>query len=401
MSAETADALAAAGASQDDDRARVERAAREVLAGIDPATATTAEFLGACYDAGLAWVHFPVGFGGLGVPAGLQAVADAILAAGGRPDPFLNNPIGVGMAGPTLHGHADEQLRARLLRPLYTGENMWAQLFSEPGAGSDLAGLSTRAVRDGDGWVVDGQKVWTSLAHLASWALLLARTDPDLPKHRGLTYFIVDMHAPGVEVRPLRQATGQAEFNEVYLTGVRVPDAHRLGDVGQGWNVAMTTLMNERSAIGDSALDRGSGTIADALGLWRDRPDLHTPALRLRLAGLWTQAEAHRLTGERARVARTAGPPGPEASIGKLVGAELNQKIYDFCMDMLGPEGTLYDSYDDPADSLQRRFLRARANTIEGGTSQILRNVLGERVLRLPGDVRVDTGKPWRDVPRG
>ena len=389
-----------------DARTRVEDAAHGVLARTDPATASREELLGACFDAGLAWVHFPEGLGGLGLPAGLQAVADTILGKAGRPSPFALNPMGYGMAGPTIMAHAEPELKQRLLRPLYTAEEMWCQLFSEPGAGSDLAGLSSRAVRDGDDWVVDGQKVWTSLAHLARWALLLARTDPDEPKHRGLTYFVLDMHGPGVEVRSLRQMTGGAEFNEVLITGARIPDTRRLGKVGDGWRVATTTLMNERSAIGSSSTERGTGTIADAVALWRERPDLHTPIARHRLAALWAKAEAYRLTGDRARVARTAGPPGPEASIGKLVAAELNQEIYEFCMDLLGVEGTLYGSYDDQlaesvkvrglarSSSVQQRFLRSRANTVEGGTSEILRNVLGERVLGLPGDMRADVGKP-------
>jgi alkylation response protein AidB-like acyl-CoA dehydrogenase len=390
-------------------RTRVADAARDVLARTDFGTASREELLGACFDAGLAWVHFPEGLGGLGLPAGLQSVADTILGQAGRPSPFALNPMGYGMAGPTIVAHAETGLKHRLLRPLYTTQEMWCQLFSEPGAGSDLAGLACRAVPDG----VDGQKVWTSLAHVARWALLLARTDPEAPKHRGLTYFVLDMHAPGVDVRPLRQMTGGAEFNEVLITGARIPDTHRLGEVGDGWRVAMTTLMNERSAIGSSSAERGTGTIADAVALWRERPDLRTPVFRHRLAGLWAKAEAYRLTGDRARAARTAGPPGPEASIGKLVAAELNQEIYEFCMDLLGVEGTLYDSYDDlleasvkarghaPSGRIQQRFLRSRANTLEGGTSEILRNVLGERVLGLPGDMRADTGKPWREVPRG
>jgi alkylation response protein AidB-like acyl-CoA dehydrogenase len=361
-------------------------------------------------------VHFPEGLGGLGVPAGLQAVADQILEAAGRPALFRLNPMGYGMAGPTIVAHGGDELRRALLRPLATTEHIWCQLFSEPGAGSDLAGLATRARRDGDEWIVDGQKVWTSASRRARWGLLLARTDPDAPKHRGLTYFVMDMTDPGVEVRPLRQMTGQAEFNEVYLTGARIPDNHRLGDVGQGWRVAMTTLMNERSAIGGGALVRGAGPIGDALELWRTRPDLRTPALRAALARLWIRAEANRLTGARSRAGRTVAGPGAEASVLKLVGAELSQAVYEFCVEMLGIEGTRYGSYEmgelaedygtmsgDTAEvgNLQRRMLRSRANSIEGGTTEIMRNILGERMLGLPGDIRVDTNRPWREVPRG
>lgn len=367
------------------------------------------EFLGACYDAGLSWVHFPEGLGGLALPRGLQAVADRILQGAGGPVPLGLNPMGYGMAAPTIREHAQtDELKRFWLRPLATTEDIWCQLFSEPGAGSDLAGLATSAVPDGDDWIVNGQKVWTSLAHRARWGLLLARTDPDAPKHKGLTYFVLDMHADGVETRPLRQMTGQAEFNEVYITDARIPDAHRLGAVGDGWRVAMTTLMNERSALGGSGNRRGSGTIADAVALWASRPDLHTPVMRDRLTRLWLRAEAQRLTAERSRATATVGGPGPEASIGKLVGAELNQEIYQFCMDLLGPEGVLYHSYDMDGGSgddwrgpIQQRYLRSRANTIEGGTSEVMRNILGERVLGLPGDLRADAGMPWKEIPRG
>ncbi|SDC21057.1 Acyl-CoA dehydrogenase [Geodermatophilus telluris] len=394
-------------------RELVAETARRVVAEHPPASTPRDEFLGACFDAGLAWVHFPHGSGGLGVEAGLQDLADSVLQGAGGPVPFAINPIGYGMAAPTVVEHARPEVAAELLRPLATCEELWCQLFSEPGAGSDLAGLATRAVLDGDTWVVEGQKVWTSLAHRARRALLLARTDPDVPKHRGLTYFVLDMTDPGVEVRPLRQMTGAAEFNEVHLDGARIPDSHRLGEVGQGWRVAMTTLMNERRAIGGGSSRRGSGSIGTALRLWRERPDLRTPTLRDRLTQLFAAADAARLTGERQRVESGDRPVGPEGSIPKLVGAELNQAVYDFCMDLLGVEATLYGSYDPPdgvddatdetagAGDVQRAFLRSRANTIEGGTSEVLRNILGERLLGLPGEPRTDTNRPWREVPRG
>ncbi|WP_197376289.1 acyl-CoA dehydrogenase family protein [Mycolicibacterium baixiangningiae] len=395
------------------DNDRVADLASRVVAEHDPGTVPIPEFLGACYDAGLSWVHFPEGLGGLGVSRGLQAVADGILQGAGGPVPLGLNPMGYGMAAPTIREHArDDDLKRSWLRPLATTEHIWCQLFSEPGAGSDLAGLATSAVPDGSGdgadWVINGQKVWTSLAHRARWGLLLARTDPDVPKHKGLTYFVVDMHAPGVETRPLRQLTGHAEFNEVYFTDVRIPDAHRLGAVGDGWRVAMTTLMNERSALGASGSRRGAGTIADAVGLWASRPERQTPVLRDRLSELWLRAEAQRMTSERSRASATVGGPGPEGSIGKLVGAELNQRIYQWCMDFLGPEGLLYHGYGmDRGDTsdwrgpIQQRFLRSRANTIEGGTSDVMRNILGERVLGLPGDLRADAGMPWKEIPRG
>lgn len=385
-------------------------AAERVVAEHDPRSVSIPEFLGACFDAGLSWVHFPAGFGGLGVSRGLQVVADRILQNAGGPVPLSLNPMGYGMAAPTVREHAQtDDVRHQLLRPLATTEDIWCQLFSEPGAGSDLAGLATSAVQDGDEWVVNGQKVWTSLAHRARWGLLLARTNPDVPKHKGLTYFVLDMHGPGVQTRPLRQMTGHAEFNEVYITDARIPDTFRLGGVGDGWRVAMTTLMNERSALGGSGTRRGAGTIGDAVALWASRPDLQTPVLRDRLTSLWLRAEAQRLTSERSRVSASVGGPGPEGSVGKLVGAELNQHIYEFCMDLLGPEGILYDGYGTSGDAdaedwrgpIQQRFLRSRANTIEGGTSEVMRNILAERVLGLPGDLRADAGMPWKEVPRG
>ena len=392
------------------DADQVAKIALEVVAEHDPKQVPLPEFLGACYDAGLAWVHFPEGLGGLGTSRGLQAVADDILQGAGGPVPLGLNPMGYGMAAPTVREHAQtDEIKKFFLRPLATTEDIWCQLFSEPGAGSDLAGLATSAVLDGDDWVINGQKVWTSLAHKARWGLLLARTDVDTPKHKGLTYFILDMHAPGVETRPLRQMTGQAEFNEVYITDARIPDSHRLGAVGDGWRVAMTTLMNERSALGASGSRRGAGTISEAVQLRASRPDLHTPVLRDRLTTLWLRAEAQRLTSERSRASATAGGPGPEGSIGKMVGAELNQRIYEFCMDLLGSEGILYHGYamhgthrdGDWRGPIQQRYLRSRANTIEGGTSEVMRNILGERVLGLPGDLRADAGMPWKDVPRG
>jgi alkylation response protein AidB-like acyl-CoA dehydrogenase len=395
------------------DADRVAELARQVVQDHDPKSVPIPEFLGACYDAGLSWVHFPEGMGGLGLSRGLQAVADGILQGAGGPVPLGLNPMGYGMAAPTVREHAqDDDLKKSWLRPLASTEDIWCQLFSEPGAGSDLAGLATSAVPDGDEWVINGQKVWTSLAHRARWGLLLARSNPDVAKHKGLTYFVIDMHGPGVETRPLRQMTGQAEFNEVYFTDARIPDAHRLGAVGNGWGVAMTTLMNERSALGGSGSRRGAGTIAEATSLWASRPDLQTPVLRDRLAQLWLRAEAQRLTSERSRASATVGGPGPEGSIGKMVGAELNQHIYQFCMDLLGPEGILYHGYasggrdEEAAEAdwrgpIQQRFLRSRANTIEGGTSDVMRNILGERILGLPGDLRADAGMPWKEIPRG
>ena len=393
------------------DAARLRAAVRTLLAAHDPATTPTAEFLGARYDAGLAWVHFPVGFGGLGAPRALQQLVNEEFAAAGAPAlDSGRHGIGLGMAAPTLLAFGDDGIRRRFLRPLWTGEEVWCQLFSEPGAGSDLAALGTRAVRDPDGanWTVDGQKVWTSLAHEAHWAILVTRSDPNVPKHQGMTYFICDMTAPGVEVRPLRQATGEAEFNEVFLTGVRIPDAHRLGAVGDGWRVATTTLMNERVAIGGHAEPREGGLIGLLAGTWRDRPELRTPGLHDALLRLWVDAEAARLTGERLRQQLAAGQPGPEGSAAKLAFARLNQQISGLELELLGEEGLLYDdwTFRRPASpsmlqgSPGYRYLRAKGNSIEGGTSEILRGIIAERVLGLPQEIRVDKDVAWKDLPR-
>ncbi|HKN91361.1 MAG TPA: acyl-CoA dehydrogenase family protein [Acidimicrobiia bacterium] len=388
--------------------ADVLRRVEELLAGHPPATTDRRAFLEAQFDAGLAWVHFPEGAGGLGLPPALQRVVDRALAKAGAPAPdAARNIIGMGMAAPTIAVHGTPEQRARYLRPLFSGEEIWCQLFSEPGAGSDLAGLATRAVRDGDEWVVTGQKVWTTLAHIARFGLLVTRTDPDLPKHLGLTYFICDMQAPGVDVRPLRQMTGDAEFNEVYLNDVRLSDDLRLGGEGDGWRVSMTTLMNERVSIGGGRSSRGSGAIAVAVGVWRST-GCDDPARRDRLMKLWVAAEVNRLTNIRAGQMRKAGTPGPEGSVAKLTFAELNQAISELCVDLMGAEGQLYTDYDGPrresvgffTGDPRYFFLRSRANSIEGGTSEVLRNILGERVLGLPGEPRTDKDLPWRDVPR-
>ncbi|MGH9065598.1 MAG: acyl-CoA dehydrogenase family protein [Acidimicrobiales bacterium] len=373
----------------------------------EPATTAPSDFWGAQFDLGLAWVHFPEGCGGLGVRPSLQEVVGDVLRGAGAPSNVLRNPIGLGMAAPTVIAHGAGAQRRRYLRPLFTCEEIWCQLFSEPGAGSDVASLATRAVRDGDEWVVEGQKVWTTLAHRSRWGLLLARTDPDQPKHRGMTYFVVDMHAPGVEVRPLRQMTGDAEFNEVYFNSTRIPDTERLGGVGEGWHVALTTLMHERVSIGGTVLPPGWGPIAEAIRIWRERGQ-GDPVQRDRVMALWVRAETLRLTNLRAAHLRKAGIPGPEGSVAKLANAELNQAIYECCVDLLGPAGTQYQSYamTRPEDvgahgrDTTRMFLRSWANSIEGGTSEIMRNILGERVLGLPGEPRVDKDKPWADVPR-
>ena len=362
-------------------------------------------FLRARFDAGLAWVWFPEGLGGLGISRDLQQVVEQELAG----TPQLNGGvqgIGLGMAAPTILAFGTEEQKRRFLRPLWTGEEIWCQLFSEPGAGSDLATLGTRAVRDGEEWVVDGQKVWTSGAHHARWGILVTRTDPDVPKHRGMTYFVCDMKAPGVDVRPLRQITGEAEFNEVFLTGVRLADDLRLGEVGDGWRVAQTTLMNERVAIGGSPVRRGGGIVAAVLSTWRERPELRTHELHQRLLSLWVEAEVTRLSGARLREQLAAGQPGPEGSGMKLSFAKLNQALSGLDVELR--RELTYDDWtfrrSEGVDFYGRgagyRYLRAKGNSIEGGTSEILRNIIAERVLGLPSEPRVDKDVPWKDLPR-
>src|SRR3989440_259047 len=378
------------------DADELRRRVREFLAGHDPANLDRLTFLHARFGAGLAWISFPVGLGGLGAPRALQPVVDGEFAAAGAPD---NQPlrigIGLGMAAPTILRHGTDEQRRRFLRPLWTGEEVWCQLFSEPGAGSDLAALATRAVRSGEGdWGVTGQKVWTSMAHEARWAILVARTDPNAPKHRGLTYFVCDMTAPGVEVRPLRQITGEAEFNEVFLTEVVLPDALRLGAVGEGWQVARTTLMNERVAIGGGAAPREAGVIGVVADEGRSRPGLRAPGQHDALMRLWVAAEAARLAAERLREQLAAGQPGAEGSAVKLAYARLNAGISGFELELLGEGGLSDDDYTMRRPSIvgweERspggRDLRAEGDSIEGGTSEILANIIAERVLGLPAE---------------
>jgi alkylation response protein AidB-like acyl-CoA dehydrogenase len=397
----------------DQQAAAVDRAIDDLLANFPPASTEPREFWGAQFDAGLAWVDFDEGDGGLGVsPSYRELVSRRLNEAGAPTWNTTANILGIGMGAGVLAAHGTEAQRKQWLRPMFVMDEIWCQLFSEPGAGSDVAGLSTRAVRDGDEWVVNGQKVWTTLAHLSKWGLVVTRTDPDQPKHRGMTYFVVDMEAEGVDIRPLYQITGEAEFNEVFFDDTRIPDAYRIDDVGAGWRVAMTTLMNERVAIGGRTVPRGDGTIGAAVETWNESGSGDI-ATRRELARLWAEVEAMRLTSLRAAENMQAGVPGPEGSTGKLVWADLNKEVTAFTVAMQGLEGaTIPEGYKlEPTSygtrevervmSRQRAFLRARANSIEGGTSEIMRNILGERVLGLPGEPRVDKDLPWSEVPRG
>jgi alkylation response protein AidB-like acyl-CoA dehydrogenase len=384
-----------------------------LLADFPPATTPPQRFLEEQFDRGLAWVHFPPDCGGLGLTPKDQQRAMQRLNAGGAPAAGIKNPIGYGMCAPTIATHGTPEQKARYLRPLFSNEEIWCQLFSEPGAGSDVAGLATRAERDGDEWLMNGQKVWTTLAHLSSFGLIIARSNPDAPKHKGMTAFLVDMKAPGVDVRPLFQITGEAEFNEVFFTDVRMADSQRIGGEGDGWGVAVTTLMNERVSIGGAVTRRGGGRVGDAIGLWKERwqgdTSPHALALRDRLMSCYIRGEVYSMTNMRAAQTRRAGTPGPEGSVAKLAMAEENKRVTELCLDLLGPEGMLFpagypmvrpDLVGIGSADVHKVFLRMRANSIEGGTSEVMRNILGERVLGLPGDVRADKGLPWKEIPR-
>jgi 3-oxochol-4-en-24-oyl-CoA dehydrogenase len=361
------------------------------------------EFRERRFDAGLAFVSFRPGCGGRGLDPALEPFVEQRFLDAGAPDTRMRNIVGLGLAAPTLHAHGNiEQLK--LLRPLYSGEHVWCQLFSEPGAGSDLASLATRAKDVGDHYVVNGQKVWTSYAHVARWGLLLARTDPDLPKHEGLTYFILDMRAQGVEVRGLRQITGESGFNEVFLTDVRVPKASVLGAPGAGWRIAMTTLMNERIAPAGRPAAMGEGPIAEAIAIYEEAVCAETAdaADRDRLMQLWNGVEAARLMSRRA----SAGPLG---SIVKLQLAETVRAVYEYCLDLQGPDALLIDGYTDHRPEVVtplggghpgKAYLRSIANSIEGGTSEVLKGVLAERVLHLPAEPRTDRNVPWSQTRR-
>ena len=283
--------------------------ARKLLEEVDHTKVDQHTFRGEQFDRGLAFIQFPEGLGGLGLSSRkMQTVVDTELRSAGVPYHDLAiNPIGIGMGGPVVLTYASEEQKKRLLRPMFTGEEIWCQMFSEPGSGSDVAGLATRAIRDGDEWVVNGQKVWTTLAHVARWGMLVARTDPDQPKHKGLTYFLLDMQSEGVDVRPLYQITGDAEFNEIFLSDVRIPHENVFGDVGGGWAAAVTTLMNERVALGGGVPKQGTGPIADLMHIWEERKgsldDVSASVMRDRISELWIQAEALRLTNWRAREA--------------------------------------------------------------------------------------------------
>jgi alkylation response protein AidB-like acyl-CoA dehydrogenase len=365
---------------------------------------------------GLVVPTWPQEYGGLGVTPDIARAIETEL----RPFNLGRlNPLGLNLCAPALFAHGSEEQRLRFLPPIVRNQERWCQLFSEPGAGSDLASLATRAERDGDEWIVHGQKVWTTWAHQSEYAVLLARTDASLPKRRGITYFLLHLDQPGVDVRPLRHITGEADFNEVFLDGARIPDSQRVGDVGDGWRVANATLSSERQMVagaGSGGVDRiGGSGVEYSIELIAARRLGGDPIVRQRVAGLLSEERIRGWTNERARAGRASGrAPGPESSIGKVQSGEVNQRLQLLATDLLGADASAWvaaegigievsrdaASYDASLPHEVRGMLRSRANTIEGGTSEVNRNIVGERVLGLPREPDPWKDAPWGEVPR-
>jgi alkylation response protein AidB-like acyl-CoA dehydrogenase len=352
------------------------------------------------FDAGFGWITGPEEYGGRALSAAYQRAYDSLESRFDVPSQafFL---IGLGMVAPTILAHASATAKDRYLRALYRGDIVACQLFSEPGAGSDLASLQTRAERDGEEWVVTGQKVWTSGAQYSDIGEIIARSDPNLPKHKGLTGFLVDMKAPGVEVRPLRQMTGGASFNEVFFNEVRVPDDHRLGEVNNGWGVALTTLMNERAAIGAGGGGGSSGLLTRAIEMTKAFGVNGDPLVRQRLADLVVRSRVAQYTNQRALDKIRAGQtPGPELSIAKLAGTQISVALAEFVSGVLGPK-LAADSGEWGTYAWNQLVLGTPGMRIAGGSDEVMRNIVGERVLGLPKDPGIDTTTPFRDLKVG
>jgi alkylation response protein AidB-like acyl-CoA dehydrogenase len=360
------------------------------------------EFQAKLHDAGLAGITYPTEYGGQGLTQAHQGAFNAEAASYAMPTFAFY--IGQGMCLPTIHTHGTEEQKKRFMPPLIRGEEIWSQLFSEPGAGSDVAGLQMKAERFGDEWVLNGQKVWTTGAHYSEWGEVIVRTNPDLPKHQGLTMFLVDLHAPGVTVRPLRQITGDAHFNEVFFDDARVPDAQRLDEVGSGWKVALTTLMNERMAIGGAGggggARRGSGDnalvrLAREFGVWDDT------AQRDRVLDLYVRNRVFSFLRERMAIAARKSIPGPEFSMLKLIGARLGAEQSEVGSNLVGASGIAWEEGGTTGELASLALLNSRSGKIAGGTDEVMLNILGERVLGLPQDPRVDKEVPFRELKVG
>lgn len=357
-------------------------------------------------DAGWAGITWPTEYGGRGGTPMQQVIWNQEEARFAVPADIF--AIGIGIAGPVLMTHGTDEQKQHHLRPMLRGEEIWSQFFSEPGAGSDLAGIATRAERDGDSWVINGQKVWASGAQYSRWGTILVRTDPSLPKHQGLSDFIVDIESPGIEIRPIRQITGGAHFNEVFFTDVRVPHENLLGSVGEGWRVALTTLMNERMTAGFAADLVGGLGFGDLIVLARQatvdgRPAIEDAEVRARLASFYTTLQAMKFTSYRVLTALSkTGIPGAEGSIGKLVYPRLMQDMAAFALELQGAIGASWDAETSPqGGGWQEAYLSWPAMRIAGGTDEIQRSIIAERLLGLPPEIRVDKDMPFKDVPTG
>ncbi|NQV64505.1 MAG: acyl-CoA dehydrogenase family protein, partial [SAR86 cluster bacterium] len=353
---------------------------------------------------GWACIRWPKEYGGRGANAMEQVILSQEEAKVKAPNTGFFS-IGQGMAAPTMMTWASEDQKKQYLPKLASGENIWCQLFSEPAGGSDLAALRTRGVRDGDEWVVNGQKIWTSGAQYSDFGILVLRTDPNVAKHQGLSYFFLDMKSPGGEIKPIKQISGASGFNEVYFTDVRIPDAQRLGEVGQGWQVALTTLMNERASIGGGGGGAGFEQImklAQRLNI-DDKPAIEDKQVRANLANWYVRQAGLKYTGYRSMTALSRGEiPGPENSIGKLVGAPLTQDLASFAIDLMDQAGILWSPESAELENIfQSAYMSIPGLRIAGGTDEIMANIIAERVLGLPQDVRVDKGIPFSEVPTG
>jgi alkylation response protein AidB-like acyl-CoA dehydrogenase len=352
-------------------------------------------------EAGYSAPHWPKPWGLEADPIHQLIIDDELKRAGvSRPA----NPIGIGWAGPTIVHAGSTALKERYLFPLLSGDEIWCQLFSEPGAGSDLANLATRAVRDGDDYIVNGQKVWTTLAHFSKFGILLARTDSDAPKHLGVSYFICPMETPGIEIRPIREMTGVAMFNEVFFDDVRIPAANMVGEEGRGWDLAKVTLANERVSLSGEGVLWGRGpTAEDLVDVVRAQGGVADPTLRQRLADVYIEGELLSIIRMRTLQAKLRGEqPGPEASVRKALADDHGQHVMELAKDLSGTEGLLQETGPLGAEPGEwpYGFLYARALTVGGGTSEVQRNIIGERVLGLPHDIDVDRGKTWSEARR-
>ena len=353
-------------------------------------------------EAGWACIRWPKEYGGRDADAIQQVILNQEEAKVNAPNTGMFS-IGQGMAAPTMMTWATDEQKQRYLPKLASGEEIWCQLFSEPAGGSDLAALRTKAVRDGDDWIINGQKIWTSGAQYSDWGILVLRTDPNVPKHQGLSYFFIEMNSPGIEIKPIKQISGASGFNEVYFTDVRISDSQRLGEVGQGWQVAITTLMNERASIGGGGSAAGFKTAMELAKTIEidDEPAIKNKSVRAQLANWYVQESGLKYTGYRSMTALSKGEiPGPENSIGKLVGAPKTQDLASFAIDLMEQAGVMWAPGNDDFDNLfQSTYMSIPGLRIAGGTDEIMANIIAERVLGLPQDVRLDKGIPFTDVP--